>query len=618
MIGVMATVSAASAPPCIPVRPRRGTAPRSTGLAGSAPFHRPTVIRVLALTLIFLFCLPTLVAQDRTNFDGPAELPRVYVKTSSNDTPSPLGANHPPVQTFDELQSAVNRAACGDVIQLNAGTTFTGTLALPAKRCDAAHWITLRTSAPDSSLPPEGTRLTPCYAGVGSLPGRPALNCISTKDVMAKLAGLPPVNAREAVNHYRFIGIEFTQPPGTSAPTLISLHDNLDHIVIDRCWIHGNATDNTRRGVALNGSYLAVVDSTITDIHEVQTDTQGIIAWTGTGPLKIVNNFVEGGSSSIGFGGAPSDTVPRDIEIRRNHLFKPMTWRVRDPGFIGVAFNCKVLLESKNSSRVLIEGNILDNAWGGPQGGDGGAIWLGPKNSYNRCPICEVNDITFRNNIIRHAGGGLYVFDAPSDAGGIAQQAMRYSIHDNLLEDISTDYAAQGSGNGILFRIAGSVRFTPPQDITIQHNTGLETGPRSGLLLVNTSPEVPVVHLVFADNLLHHGEYGITGCKGRYGEDVLQNCTKGSFFWNNVIVGASGNYPKANESSHGKHLRLYPADWRAVKFVNPGSGDYRLCQGKERPAPTCDGPSPYSNEGMDGKDVGADMNAVMAATKDVD
>ena len=85
---------------------------------------------------------------------------------------------------------------------------------------------------------------------------------------MAKLVGRPPVNASDAVNHYRFIGIEFTQPAGTSAQTLVFLHDNSDHIVIDRCWIHGNATDNTQRGVALNGSYLAVVDSTITDIHE--------------------------------------------------------------------------------------------------------------------------------------------------------------------------------------------------------------------------------------------------------------------------------------------------------------------------------------------------------------
>ncbi len=443
---------------------------------------------MFALTLIFLFMPPALVAQGKADFDGPAELPRVYVNTSLSDTPSPLGAKQPPLQTFEELQSAVNRAACGEVIQLNAGTTFAGTLALPPKRCDAGHWITLRTSAPDSSLPPEGTRLTPCYAGVVRLPGRPALNCTSTKDVMAKLVGRPPLSARDAVNHYHFIGIEFTQPAGTSAQTLVFLHDNSDHIVIDRCWIHGNATDNTQRGVSLNGSYLGIVDSTITDIHEENTDTQGIGAWTGTGPLKIVNDFVEGGSSSIGFGGAATDTVPRDIEIRRNHLFKPMTWRVGDPGFIGVTFNCKVILESKNSSRVLLEGNILENAWGGPQGGDGGAIWLGPKNQYNRCPICEVNDITFRNNIIRHAGAGLYIFDAPSDVGGIAQQARRYSIHDNLLDDIRTDYAAQGTGNGILFRISGSVRFAPPRDLTIQHNTGLETGPRSGLLLRRYEP----------------------------------------------------------------------------------------------------------------------------------
>lgn len=87
---------------------------------------------------------------------------------------------------------------------------------------------------------------------------------------------------------------------------------------------------------------------------------------------------------------------------------------------------------------------------------------------------------------------------------------------------------------------------------------------------------------------------------------------------NNVIVGTAGNYPKTNEATHGKHLRLYPSDWRAVKFVNPRSGDFRLCRGKEQPAPPCDSPSPYSNEGTDGKDIGADMDAVMAATKGVE
>ncbi len=152
---------------------------------------------------------------------------------------------------------------------------------------------------------------------------------------MAKLVGTEPMTARQPINHYRFVGLEFTQPDKSRAGTLLNLPARSDHIIVDRCWIHGNPGDGTQRGVGLNGSYLAVVDSTITDIHMVDTDTQGVAGWTGTGPLKIVNNFIEGGSSSIGFGGAASQTTPKDIEIRHNHLFKPMSWRVGDASFIG-------------------------------------------------------------------------------------------------------------------------------------------------------------------------------------------------------------------------------------------------------------------------------------------
>jgi hypothetical protein len=396
------------------------------------------------------------------------------------------------------------------------------------------------------------------------------------------------------------------------------MQDDPNHIVIDRCWIHGNPTDDTQRGVLLNGSYLAVIDSTVTDIHKVNTDTQGMLAWTGTGPLKLANNFVEGGSSSIGFGGAASTIVTRDIEVRNNHLFKPLSWRVGSPDFIGTVFNCKVLFESKNSSRVLIEGNILENTWGGRQGGDGGAVWLGPKNQSNACPDCEVNDITFRYNIIRHAGAGLYIFDSPSDAGGIAQPAKRYSIHDNLLDDINEFYAGTGTGRAILFRIAGRASFVPPRDVQIQHNTGLEVGSSSGFLSLDTTPDAPVVNLTFKDNLVLHGKYGILGCKGRYGKAVLENCTKGLSFGNNVVIAAREQYPESNLSAHrGSH---YPADVRSVKFVNEkaGSAGYRLCRAKGVPVRSCDGPSPYVNQATDGRDIGADINAVMLATQDVE
>ena len=536
-----------------------------------------------------------------------------------SDTPAP--GKRWLVKAGDNLQETIDKAQCGDVVALQAGSTFSGEFRLPAKSCDDQHWVIIRTSAPDTQLPPEGTRLTPCYAGVDGLPGRPALRCSSTAPATAKLVGNPPLASSGPVDHYRLTGLELTHPPGKSASALLGLGINSSHIVVDRCWMHGNALDNTQRAVALNGSYLAVVDSTITDIHMVATDTQGIAGWTGTGPLKIVNNFIEGGSSSIGFGGAGSQVTPRDIEIRRNHLFKPFSWRLGDPNFIGVKFNAKVLLESKNSSRVLIEGNILENAWGGPQGGDGDAIWLGPKNQNNRCPSCEVNDITFRYNIIRRAGGAIYIFDAPSDAGGAAQQASRYSIHDNLFEDIRAAYAGPGTAKGILFRLLGTLRFLPPRDVSIVHNTGAANG---GFLQILTVPNAPVQGLVIKDNLTALGNPAISGCEGRFGGDVLDACAGGAVFENNVAVGGA-DYPKSNsrfqKGRQGARINLSPKHWRDVGVagnIERDESDYRLCRGRADPVASCPGASPYISAGSDGRDLGADIPRILELTKDVE
>ena len=94
-----------------------------------------------------------------SHFDGPAELPRVYVRSSMADTPAP--GNTWQVRSGDDLPTILKKANCGDTIQLQAGATFTGVFTLPAKNCDDSHWMIIRTSAPDSALPPEGTRITP-------------------------------------------------------------------------------------------------------------------------------------------------------------------------------------------------------------------------------------------------------------------------------------------------------------------------------------------------------------------------------------------------------------------------------------------------------------------------
>ena len=116
------------------------------------------------LLIAFLSCLAG--GQDQQpaatgQFDGPAELPRLYVKSALADTPTPGKTMQ--VKNSNELRSAIEKASCGDTIKLQAGVVFPGNFKFPAKPCDDAHWIVLRTSASDSDLPPEGTR-----AGAGA------------------------------------------------------------------------------------------------------------------------------------------------------------------------------------------------------------------------------------------------------------------------------------------------------------------------------------------------------------------------------------------------------------------------------------------------------------------
>src|ERR1035441_8876257 len=146
--------------------------------------HSPAV-PLVSLLMIIAFSLPAATrgqssASGGKNFDGPAELPREYVQSSLKDTPAP--GKTWMVRAGDNLQQVLGKASCGDIIKLEAGATFSGNVVVPAKSCDDSHWIILRTSAPDSSLPGEGTQITPCYAGVSSLAGRPRLNCSRSEE----------------------------------------------------------------------------------------------------------------------------------------------------------------------------------------------------------------------------------------------------------------------------------------------------------------------------------------------------------------------------------------------------------------------------------------------------
>jgi hypothetical protein len=578
----------------------------------------------------------------RSNFDGPAELPRSHVNASMADTPAPGKIWQ--VRSSAELQSAIGRASCGDTISLEAGSEFVGKFTLPAKKCDDGHWIIIRSNAPNSALPGEGTRLTPCYAGVTSLPGRPALDCASTKKVIATLMaekGGGPLNFDAGANHYRLgPGLEITRPEGTGINyVLIAKEDKdaaVDHIIIDRDWVHGTAQDETTRGINLSGfRYAAVIDSYFSDFHCIAgigacIDAQAISGGSGNVPMdtwKIENNFLEGAAETILFGGAAGTTTPTDIEIRHNHFFKPLTWMQGQPGFIGganhdaskcVRFNTpgfcpfivKNLLEFKNAQRVLVEGNFMEHTWPGfTQHGAAVLFTAMSQGGKTGNPNATVADITFRYNKVSHAASGLVmgIVGVGNTTWSIPKFAGRVSIHDDIFDDLSPAfYNGDKTAVGLAFQISQCPTCAPLEDININHVTMLLQSPRRFLIL-GAPDGTPIRSVTFTNNIVSvpadapvagMGPKIPCGFHGRTAVERINSCISSLHFEGNLLVGARDSWPRGNASIK---------DDRSVKFADTKNGaatDYHLSTA-----------SPHRHAGTDGRDPGADVDAVENAIK---
>ncbi|MGE0788119.1 MAG: hypothetical protein AB7S26_20780 [Sandaracinaceae bacterium] len=519
--------------------------------------------------------------------DGPATLPSECVHSDVAETPS-TGATHR-VAAGMNAQAAIDAAACGDVVLLEAGASFPP-ITLRDRGCDDAHWITIRTDAPDESLPPEGVRMTPCYAGVASLPSRPAYACDGGGNRLAQIltssTSAPAITLAAGASHYRLVGLEVTRADGDAYVALITLGARANHVVFDRMWIHGNAREETRRGIALGGSnHVAVVDSTFTDFHCIAStgscsDSQAISGGLGNvamGPYRIDGNFLEAAGEAVLFGGGGATEVPHDIEIRFNHFYKPRSWDETDPSYFGVEFIVKNHLELKNAQRVLIEGNLMEHVWDG-YSQNGYSILLTPKNQSDQCSVCEVADVTIRYVIASHADAGISVYNAPSDTGAWASGGHRYSIHDIVLDDIRV-YEGIQLGNSQSAPAAS--RLT---DVTIDH---VSIFGKNALMIVGAAAAHPLERISILSSIFGNGRYGFHGVGGGptscgYGAgpdiDIWTRCFDvSSEFADNLVFGsaASSSWPP------GTFYIQFPtaADVEFVDWSGGVDGDYRLSPG---------------------------------------
>jgi regulation of enolase protein 1 (concanavalin A-like superfamily) len=237
---------------------------------------------------------------------------------------------------YTNLQTAINEAVPGDTILLRAGQTYVGNYVLKMKSGSSKAFITIKSDAPASSLPRESMRLVP--------EGRPGAN--TDRSALARLIGqggsyrsAPVIETEPGAHHYRlqFLDIDGVENVGYGPLVAIGDNDSMQttsasvphSIVLDRMWIHGHAKKGTKRGVAANGRSLDILNSYIEDVFAT-ADAQAIASFNGPGPIRIINNFLEGTGENVMFGGDDPKIpglVPSDIEIRGNHFYKDPAWK---------------------------------------------------------------------------------------------------------------------------------------------------------------------------------------------------------------------------------------------------------------------------------------------------
>jgi hypothetical protein len=530
----------------------------------------------LALAALGALAAISFIAAAPAGADGVrAELPRVFLDTHYV---APSGKVIR-VNAGDDLQAALNAAQPGDRVILSPGATYTGNFILPKKVGEGTIVVRPRRLV---GLP-EGQRTGPEDAAA-----MPRIQTPNSWGAVTTAAG---------AHDWRFVGIEFGIVPGTPQNYGVvrlgegdesRMGDLPSDIVVDRCWVHGNATGNSRRGVSLNGIRQAVVDSYVSNFKEVGADSQAIAGWNGPGPFKIVDNYLEGAAENLLFGGADSavdNIVPSDIEFRHNYLYKPLRWRVGDPSYAGIHWSVKNLFELKSARRVLVEGNLMENSWGDAQ--TGYAVVLKSANQDRTAPWSRTEDVTFRNNLVRHAGGAVTMVGRDPHTEGLTK---RVTIENNVFDDINQQ---KWKGPGIFLLVVSSpppAGYTAagPRDLVVDHNTAFHTGST----IVADGPDSQ--GFVFNNNIAANNTWGVKGSNSSTGTPTLQMFFPGYRFLRNAIVGGKASlYPPDN---------FFPATYDAIKFVDRAAGNYRL-------APD----SPLAGMGQGGTDVGADIDALEAA-----
>lgn len=473
----------------------------------------------------------------RLGFIGPQ--PVVASSTAGRVIKVPPGGN---------VQAAIEMANSGDIVELQAGAVYSGTINLPNR--PHTDFVTIQSSAVGNL--PADKRVTPAQR-------------VHMATITAGILGRPAISATKGAHHYRFIGIEFTNASSIYNYGLVQFGDGesadrLPHTLeIDRSYLRPSGSGKVRRGIALNSANTTIKNSYIEGFGFAGEETQGICGWTGTRNIKILNNYIEGGAENIMFGGADPDSadlIPSDIEVRGNHLNKPDAWKQN--------VSVKTLFELKNSKRVQFVGNLLTNNW------IGSAFRITIRNQDSGAPFSIIEDTIIKDNVIDGAGDGINILG--KDDTYPSRVLTGLTIENNLFLNIGPGRGFEGSGN--LIQVADG------EKITIANNTAFNSG--SIFKFYGVQPR----EFVFRDNIVSHGDYGVHGIDNR--SALARQMVRNNLIMNlNRVPEGDFAFPQGN---------ILVDELSEVGFADSGKSDFRLAS-----------TSKYRGKASDGKNPGSDL-----------
>lgn len=208
-----------------------------------------------------------------------------------------------------DLQSILDtvRVVAGSAnhqVVIPAGTVCTANYYLFDSRVGTG-WIVVRTSTPDSELPPEGTRMIPTdYAG--------KFATLRTNACVFDSGGNAPIRMLDATSKWRFVGIEITVDQsvcnGLSTPSAITAGATTSITVNS----HGLITGNLVRFVStpgISGLTGATYSATVLDANTFTVATSTTGTYTGGGSAFLNDAGGAHHKVLVAIGGSTSDIV---------------------------------------------------------------------------------------------------------------------------------------------------------------------------------------------------------------------------------------------------------------------------------------------------------------------